>query len=96
MLSDDGDASETNDKVWDLTQDINVKGVWYGCKYAVEAMRRSGGGSIITTASFVGSRGAATSQLAYTASKGAVLALARELAVVHARENMWVDCIYSW
>ncbi|CEI89749.1 Putative Glucose 1-dehydrogenase [Rhizopus microsporus] len=68
--------------------DINVKGVWYGCKYAIIAMRKSGGGSIINTASFVALMGAATPQLAYTASKGAVLAMTRELAMVHARENI--------
>ncbi|CEG78089.1 Putative Glucose 1-dehydrogenase [Rhizopus microsporus] len=68
--------------------DINVKGVWYGCKHAIIAMRKSGGGSIINTASFVALMGAATPQLAYTASKGAVLAMTRELAMVHARENI--------
>ena len=67
---------------------INVKGVWWGCKYAIEEMRKTGGGSIINTASFVALRGAATPQLAYTASKGAVLAMTRELAVVHAKENI--------
>lgn len=65
----------TPEKIWDLTMQINVKGVWWGCKYAIPAMRRSGGGSIINTASFVGILGAATPQLAYTASKGAVLAM---------------------
>ena len=65
----------------------------YGCKHAVEAMRRRGGGSIINTASFVASVGAATPQIAYTASKGAVLALTRELAVVHARENIRVNAL---
>ena len=54
---------------------VNLKGVWYGCKYAILAMRRAGGGSIINTASFVALLGAATPQIAYTASKGAVLAM---------------------
>ncbi|KAF9895977.1 hypothetical protein BX616_008421, partial [Lobosporangium transversale] len=72
----------------DLTMNINVKGVWWGCKYAIAEMRKTGGGSIINTASFVALRGAATPQLAYTASKGAVLAMTRELAVVHAKENI--------
>lgn len=76
-------------KIWDLTQSINVKGVWFGCKHAVLSLRRNKKtrGSIINTASFVALLGAATPQLAYTASKGAVLALTRELAVVHAREG---------
>ncbi|CAI2183707.1 16389_t:CDS:2 [Funneliformis geosporum] len=74
--------------------DINLKGVWFGCKYAIEAIRRGGkGGSIINTASFVGLMGAATPQIAYTASKGAVIALSRELAVCHARENIRVNAI---
>ena len=73
--------------------DVNVKGVWFGCKYAIPAMRRSGGGSIINTASFVSLRGAATPQLAYTSSKGAVLAMSRELAVIHARENVRVNAL---
>lgn len=64
---------------------INVKGVWFGCKYGIPAMRKSGGGSIINTASFVALLGAATPQLAYTSSKGAVLAMSRELSVIHAR-----------
>lgn len=71
--------------MWDLTMNINVKGVWFGCKYGIPAMRKSGGGSIINTASFVALLGAATPQLAYTSSKGAVLAMSRELAVIHAR-----------
>ena len=72
---------------------VNVKGVFLGCKYGIPALRRAGGGSIINTASFVATLGAATPQLAYTASKGAVLALSRELAVVHARENIRVNAL---
>ena len=93
MLDADTDAVATTDETIDRTFDVNVKGVLYGCKYAVEAMRRRGGGSIINTASFVASVGAATPQIAYTASKGAVLALTRELAVVHARENIRVNAL---
>ena len=93
MLDDDTDAVATDDTTIDRTFDVNVKGVLYGCRYAVEAMRRRGGGSIINTASFVASVGAATPQIAYTASKGAVLALTRELAVVHARENIRVNAL---
>ncbi|KAK6608052.1 short-chain dehydrogenase [Botrytis cinerea] len=77
-------------KIWDLTQAINVKGVWFGCKHAVISMRKNkkARGSIINTASVVALVGSATPQLAYTASKGAVLAMTRELAIVHAREGI--------
>jgi NAD(P)-dependent dehydrogenase (short-subunit alcohol dehydrogenase family) len=88
MHPNDDNAITTEEKVWDLTMNINVKGVWFGCRHAIPALRRAGGGSIINTASFVAVMGAATPQLAYTASKGAVLALTRELATVHARENI--------
>ncbi|KAI8819596.1 uncharacterized protein EV422DRAFT_98337 [Fimicolochytrium jonesii] len=88
MHPSDDNAETTDEKVWDLTMNINVKGVWFGCKHAIPAIRRAGGGSVINTASFVAVRGAATPQLAYTTSKGAVLAMTRELAVIHARENI--------
>ncbi|CAG8513703.1 13120_t:CDS:2 [Ambispora gerdemannii] len=94
MHPHDDNALSTDEKVWDLTFETNVKSVWFGSKYAIEAFRRNGkGGNIINTASFVASVGAATPQLAYTASKGAVLALSRELAVTHARENVRVNTI---
>jgi len=70
-----------------------MKGVFLGCKYGIPAIRRNGGGSIINTASFVAILGAATPQLAYTASKGGVLAMTRELACVHARENIRVNAL---
>lgn len=89
MHADDADAVDTPEKIWDLTQNINVKGVWFGSKHAVLAFRRHGkkNGSVVNTASVVALVGSATPQLAYTASKGAVLALTRELAIVHAREG---------
>lgn len=93
MHSSDDNAETTEEDVWDLTMDINVKGVFFGCKYAIPALRRAGGGSIINTASFVGILGAATPQLAYTSSKGAVIAMTRELAVIHARENIRVNAL---
>jgi NAD(P)-dependent dehydrogenase (short-subunit alcohol dehydrogenase family) len=93
MHSSDDDAVNTDEDVWDLTMRINAKGVFLGCKYGIPALRRAGGGSIINTASFVALLGAATPQIAYTASKGAVLALTRELAVVHARENIRVNAL---
>ncbi|KAJ3248859.1 hypothetical protein HDU78_009376 [Chytriomyces hyalinus] len=88
MHGSDDNAESTPENIWDLTFNINVKGVWWGCKYGIPALRRAGGGSIINTASFVALLGAATPQLAYTASKGAVLAMTRELSVIHARENI--------
>ncbi|KAI1272672.1 hypothetical protein F5Y07DRAFT_287036 [Xylaria sp. FL0933] len=89
MHARDDDAVSTPEEIWDLTMSINVKGVWYGCKHAVQSLRRHNKpkGSIINTASVVALVGSATPQLAYTASKGAVLALTRELAIVHAREG---------
>lgn len=93
MHSADDDAVNTTEEVWDLTLAINLKGVFLGCKYGIPALRRAGGGSIINTASFVALVGAATPQLAYTASKGGVLALTRELAVVHAREKIRVNAL---
>lgn len=89
----DDDAVATDEAVWDLTMAINAKGVFLGCKYGIPALRRAGGGSVINTASFVALLGAATPQVAYTASKGAVLAMTRELAVVHARENVRVNAL---
>ncbi len=93
MHGGDGDTQSTDEAVWDLTMNINVKGVFFGCKYGIPLMRASGGGSIINTASFVAHLGAATPQIAYTASKGAVLAMSRELAVIHARENIRVNAL---
>ena len=93
MHSDDDNAVTTEESVWDLTMNINVKGVFFGCKYGIPALRRAGGGSIINTASFVALLGAATPQIAYTASKGAVLAMSRELAIIHARENIRVNAL---
>jgi NAD(P)-dependent dehydrogenase (short-subunit alcohol dehydrogenase family) len=93
MHSGDDDAIATEVDVWDLTMDINAKGVFLGCKYGIPALRRSGGGSIINTASFVAHLGAATPQVAYTASKGAVLSMTRELAVIHAREGIRVNAL---
>jgi len=93
MHSQDDDAVSTDEAIWDLTMNVNAKGVFLGCKYGIPALRRAGGGSIINTASFVALLGAATPQVAYTASKGAVLALTRELAVVHARENIRVNAL---
>jgi NAD(P)-dependent dehydrogenase (short-subunit alcohol dehydrogenase family) len=93
MHHSDDNAVTTEEAIWDLTMNINAKGVFFGCKFGIPALRRAGGGSIINTASFVAVLGAATPQIAYTASKGAVLSMTRELAVIHARENIRVNAL---
>ncbi len=85
---DDGSVVDTDEAIFDLVMNVNLKGVFLGCKYGIPALLRAGGGSIINTASFVAVMGAATSQSAYTASKGGVLALTREIAVEFARKNI--------
>jgi NAD(P)-dependent dehydrogenase (short-subunit alcohol dehydrogenase family) len=89
----DDNAMTTEEDIWQFTLDVNLKGVFFGCKYGIPALRRAGGGSVINTASFVALMGAATPQIAYTASKGGVLAMSRELAIVHARENIRVNAL---
>ena len=88
MLADDDGPTNTPMSTYEKTMDINVKGVLLGCKYAIPAMLESGGGSIVNVASFVAHMGAATPQIAYTASKGAVLAMTREIAVIYARQGI--------
>jgi NAD(P)-dependent dehydrogenase (short-subunit alcohol dehydrogenase family) len=91
--ADDGSPEITSEEVWDLVMNVNLKGVFLGCKYAIPALRAAGGGSIINTASFVALVGAATSQIAYTASKGGVLAMTREIAVEYAREGIRANAL---
>jgi NAD(P)-dependent dehydrogenase (short-subunit alcohol dehydrogenase family) len=93
MDSGDDDAMKTSEAVWEKTLAINLKGVFLGCKHGIPALRRAGGGSIVNTASFVALLGAATPQLAYTASKGGLVAMTRELAVIHAREKIRVNAL---
>ena len=73
--------------------DVNLKGVWLGCRAGIPAMLESGGGSIINVASFVALMGAATAQIAYTASKGGVLAMTREIAVEYARQGIRANAL---
>ena len=89
----DADAVDTEESVWEQTINVNLRGVFLGCKYGIPALQRSGGGSVINTASFVALMGSATPQIAYTASKGGVLAMSRELAVIHAREKVRVNAL---
>jgi len=93
MDSKDDDAVSTSEATWDRTLAINLKSVFLGCKFGVPALRRAGGGSIINTASFVALLGAATPQIAYTASKGGVLAMTREIAVEFARKGIRANAL---
>jgi NAD(P)-dependent dehydrogenase (short-subunit alcohol dehydrogenase family) len=89
----DESVTDTSEEIWDFVIDINLKGVFFGCKYQIPALQRAGGGSIINTASFVAIIGAAVPQIAYTASKGGVLAMTREIAVEFARQNIRVNAL---
>jgi NAD(P)-dependent dehydrogenase (short-subunit alcohol dehydrogenase family) len=85
---DDDSVTNTSEEIWDFVIDVNLKGVFLGCKYEIPALLRAGGGAIINTASFVAILGAATPQIAYTASKGGVLSMTREIAIEFARKNI--------
>jgi NAD(P)-dependent dehydrogenase (short-subunit alcohol dehydrogenase family) len=89
----DGSVVSTPEDTWDLVMRVNLKGVFLGCKYGIPALLRAGGGSVVNTASFVALMGAATSQVAYTASKGGVLALTREIAVEYARQGIRANAL---
>jgi NAD(P)-dependent dehydrogenase (short-subunit alcohol dehydrogenase family) len=91
--TDDGSALETTVEAWQRVQDVNLKGVFLCCKHGIPHLLESGGGSVINTASFVAVMGAATSQISYTASKGGVLALSRELGVELARRGVRVNAL---
>jgi NAD(P)-dependent dehydrogenase (short-subunit alcohol dehydrogenase family) len=90
---DDDSILTTGMDAWKRVQDVNLTSVYLCCKYAIEHMRARGGGSIINTASFVAVMGSATSQISYTASKGGVLAMSRELGVQFAREGIRVNAL---
>ena len=91
--SDDASVLDTSVEAWDRVQSVNTKGVFLCCKHGIPHLQRRGGGSVINVASFVAIVGAATSQISYTASKGAVLSMTRELAVQFARENIRVNAL---
>ena len=88
LPADDGGVTETPEPTWDRVMDVNLKGVWLGCKHGIPAMLASGGGSIVNVSSVVALMGAATAQIAYTSSKGGVLAMTREIAVEYARQGI--------
>ncbi len=89
----DGSVLDTDEDTWDFVLRVNLKGVFLGCKHGIPALLRAGGGSVVNTASFVALMGAATPQIAYTASKGGVLALTREVAIEFARKNIRVNAL---
>ena len=91
---DDDSILTTELDAWRRVQDVNLTSVYLCCKYAIGQMRIRGGGSVINTASFVAVLGSATSQISYTASKGGVLAMSRELGVQFARERIRVNALY--
>jgi NAD(P)-dependent dehydrogenase (short-subunit alcohol dehydrogenase family) len=93
MPADDDSILITEPDAWDRVQAVNAKGVYLCCKYGIPHLLKAGGGSIINVASFVALMGAATSQIAYTASKGAVLSMSRELAVQFARQGIRVNAL---
>jgi len=93
MLGEDDGPVTTPLQTYQQTMDINVKGVLLGCRHGIPALLESGGGSIVNVASFVAHMGAATPQIAYTASKGAVLAMTREIAIIYARQGIRANAL---
>jgi NAD(P)-dependent dehydrogenase (short-subunit alcohol dehydrogenase family) len=91
--ADDDSILETDVEAWQRVQDVNTKGVFLCCKHGIPHLLERGGGSVINVASFVAILGAATSQISYTASKGAVLSMSRELAVQFARQGVRVNAL---
>lgn len=93
MPAGDGSVLETEESVFDRVISVNLKGVFLGCKFGIPAILRAGGGAVINMASLVAVLGSATSQIAYTASKGGVLALTREIAIEFARRGVRVNAL---
>jgi NAD(P)-dependent dehydrogenase (short-subunit alcohol dehydrogenase family) len=91
--SDDASVLDTALDAWERVQAVNLRSVFLCCKHGIPHVRDTGGGSVINTASFVAVLGAATSQISYTASKGGVLAMSRELGVQFAREGVRVNAL---
>jgi NAD(P)-dependent dehydrogenase (short-subunit alcohol dehydrogenase family) len=91
--TDDGSVVETTLEAWQRVQDVNLRSVFLCCKHGIPHLLEGGGGSVINTASFVAVMGAATSQISYTASKGGVLAMSRELGVEFARRGVRVNAL---
>ena len=91
--TDDSSVLETSLEAWQRVQDVNVRSVFLCCKHGIPHLLEAGGGSVINTASFVAVMGAAVSQISYTASKGAVLAMSREMGIEFARRGVRVNAL---
>jgi NAD(P)-dependent dehydrogenase (short-subunit alcohol dehydrogenase family) len=91
--SDDQSVTETDPQAWQRVQDVNVRSVFLCCRHGIPHLLEAGGGSVINTASFVAVMGAGVSQISYTASKGAVLAMSREMGVEFARQGVRVNAL---
>jgi len=91
--TDDASVLDTTEEAWQRVQDVNLKSIFLCCKHGIPHLLEGGGGSVINTASFVAVMGAATSQISYTASKGGVLAMSRELGVEFARKGIRVNAL---
>lgn len=93
MPDSDGSILDTDEETFDRVLAVNLKGVFFGCKYGIPALLRSGGGAVINMASLVAVMGSAVSQISYTASKGGVLALTREIAIEFARRGIRMNAL---
>ncbi len=93
LPADDGGTVDTPESTWDQVMNVNLKGVWLCCKHGIPALLERGGGSIINVASLVALMGSAVAQIAYTASKGGVLSMTREMAVEYARHNIRINAL---
>lgn len=91
--AEDAGVTETPEATWDRVMEVNLKGVWLGCRFGVPAMLASGGGSVVNVSSLVALMGSATPQVAYTTSKGGVLALTRELAIEYSRQGIRANAL---
>jgi NAD(P)-dependent dehydrogenase (short-subunit alcohol dehydrogenase family) len=93
VLPEDGDVTETPVTAWDRTLNINLKGVFLCCRHAIPALLRAGGGAIVNNASIVAVMGSCPSQIAYTAAKGGIVAMTRDIAVCYARRGIRVNAV---
>jgi NAD(P)-dependent dehydrogenase (short-subunit alcohol dehydrogenase family) len=93
MHKDDDGPCNTEEEVWDLTMNVNLKSIYFSSRYGIPYILQSGGGSVINVASLVALIGSATPQIAYTASKGGVLSMTKEMAIIYARKNIRFNAI---
>lgn len=93
MMNEDSGPIDTSLSTWNKTMEVNSTSVFLACKYGLPEMLKSGGGSVVNIASIVAMIGSATAQIAYTASKGAVLAMSKEMAIIHARQGIRINAV---